>query len=98
VFNIVADKICWEGGLTLEEKRRLPEGTINDVRGWGGLAPSDGLEEHREGEQKVSSLDLLKEHWPGTPVKPGWWGPGNERRGFWDTSKAQRLLGWRHEG
>lgn len=98
VFNIVADKICWEGGLKVEEKRRLPEGTTNDVRGWGGLTPACGLEEHVEGEKKVASLDLLKEHWPGTPVKPGWWGPGNERRGFWDTSKGERLLGWRHEG
>lgn len=42
------------------------------------------------------SLDLVKEHWPGTKFDPTWW-LGNDRRGFWDCSKAKVLLGWDHE-
>ena len=47
---------------------------------------------------KVAALDLLDHTFPGTEVVRDWWGPGRARRGFYDCSKAERLLGWRHDG
>jgi nucleoside-diphosphate-sugar epimerase len=38
------------------------------------------------------SLELAREHWPDVPVR----GDLSDRRGFFDCSKAQRLLGWTH--
>ena len=47
---------------------------------------------------KMSSLELLQKYWPGRVkrVDETWWA-SNPRRGFFDTSKAQSLLGWRHD-
>jgi UDP-glucose 4-epimerase len=41
----------------------------------------------------TASADLAARHYPGTPVHKSL--PGNA--GFYDCSKADRLLGWRHE-
>lgn len=50
------------------------------------------------GGVEMSALDLLEKHWSGKVrnVDRSWW-EGNPRRSFFDTSKAQRMLGWRHD-
>ncbi|OCF32002.1 hypothetical protein I317_06712 [Kwoniella heveanensis CBS 569] len=47
---------------------------------------------------KVPALELLEKHWPDRVknVDKSWW-EGNPRRSFFDTSKAQRVLGWSHD-
>lgn len=78
VFYIIADEICWEGGLDQTRKRTKDEGV-------------------RAADHKVGSLDLLKTAWKGRyqTVNEEFWA-GNPRRSFFDTSKAQRVLGWKH--
>lgn len=46
----------------------------------------------------VSALDLLERTWKGRVrnVDRDWW-TGNPRRSFFDTSKAQTVLGWKHD-
>ncbi|WWC85650.1 uncharacterized protein L201_000516 [Kwoniella dendrophila CBS 6074] len=50
--------------------------------------------------EKVSSLDLLEYSWKGrydeSKLNRQWWA-NNPRRGFWDTTKAQKVLGWSHD-
>ncbi|WVF71073.1 hypothetical protein IAT40_005870 [Kwoniella sp. CBS 6097] len=74
------------------------------TEGWGGAeafhiaadeifypaALSNGIE--------LPALELLEQHWPGRvkKVDRSWW-HGNPRRSFFDTSKAQRILGWKHD-
>jgi hypothetical protein len=41
------------------------------------------------------SEELRKEWWPDVPVRDGYVFTG--RTGFFDCSKAERLLGWKHE-
>ncbi|KAK8869628.1 hypothetical protein IAR55_000195 [Kwoniella newhampshirensis] len=75
-FNIVADDIVWEGGLTKEPRGRVPE-EGNNV---GTLELVDNVLKGRYGT-----------------VREGWWVEGRERRGVWDCTKAERLLGWKHD-
>jgi nucleoside-diphosphate-sugar epimerase len=51
---------------------------------------SDGVE--------IPALELLERFWPDRVkhIDTTWW-EGTPRRSFFDTSKAQRLLGWRHD-
>jgi nucleoside-diphosphate-sugar epimerase len=51
---------------------------------------SDGVE--------IPALELLERFWPGRVkrVDKSWW-EGRPRRSFFDTSKAQRMLGWTHD-
>jgi UDP-glucose 4-epimerase len=46
---------------------------------------------------KRTSLELLAKTYPGTKVREGWWVTGQERRGFFDCSKAEQLLDWKHD-
>ena len=39
------------------------------------------------------SVELATEHYPDVPLKPGF----GDRQAFFDSSKAERLLGWRHD-
>jgi UDP-glucose 4-epimerase len=39
------------------------------------------------------SPDLAAAHYPDVPIRDGW----GEHMGFFDCSKAERLLGWRHD-
>jgi nucleoside-diphosphate-sugar epimerase len=50
------------------------------------------------GGVEVPALQLLEEHWSGRVkrVDKEWWA-GHPRRGFFDTSKAERMLGWQHD-
>ena len=45
-----------------------------------------------------TALELLESHWPGKVerIDESWW-MDNPRRSFFDTSKAERMLGWRHD-
>ena len=98
VFNIVAPNICWEGFRRHpEQKRSLCEGATDGM----GSSLKRTLPLDREADDGAkadpTSLELLAEQWPGTRIKPGWWDEMHAYRGFWDTSKAERLLGWVHE-
>lgn len=42
---------------------------------------------------ETPSLELAREYYPGIPLRPGFGG----RDSFFDSSKAERLLGWRHD-
>jgi hypothetical protein len=48
-------------------------------------------------EEKMASLDLLKTAWEGRyqSVREEFWAE-NPRRSFFDCSKAETVLGWRH--
>lgn len=54
------------------------------------MADVDGVE--------WDGMKLKEEWWPGAKVRDGWWRSegGDRRRGFYDCSKAERLLGWVH--
>jgi hypothetical protein len=45
----------------------------------------------------VTAKELARLYYPGTKLREGWWTEGNERRGFYDNSKAKKMLGWDHE-
>jgi nucleoside-diphosphate-sugar epimerase len=51
---------------------------------------SDGVE--------IPALEVLEKHWSGRvkQIDRSWWAD-NPRRSFFDTSKAQRVLGWKHD-
>jgi len=64
----------------------------------GGLTPE--LQSRIELEEKEGALKLLESMWGGR-VEEGnlnreWWS-GNPRRSTWDSTKAERLLGWDHD-
>jgi nucleoside-diphosphate-sugar epimerase len=48
--------------------------------------------------REVPALDVLEKHWPGRVkrIDRSWW-KENPRRSFFDTSKAQSVLGWKHD-
>ncbi len=48
-----------------------------------------------QGEQRTSK-HIMDLKYPGTKVRSGWFDSGNELRGFYDCSKAERLLDWTH--
>jgi hypothetical protein len=50
------------------------------------------------GGVEMSALDLLDKHWAGrvAQVDRTWWA-NNPRRSFFNTAKAQRMLGWKHD-
>lgn len=59
----------------------------------GGVRPED-----KESGEKAHALDLLRHSFTGQwdEMDESWWAE-NPRRGFWDSSKAKKLLGWDHE-
>jgi nucleoside-diphosphate-sugar epimerase len=44
-----------------------------------------------------TSVGLLGKTYSGTKMRQGWWDEGRDLRGFFDCSKAEALLDWRHE-
>jgi nucleoside-diphosphate-sugar epimerase len=50
------------------------------------------------GGVEIPALELLEKHWSGRvkSVDKSWW-KGNPRRSFFDTSKAETMLGWKHD-
>jgi nucleoside-diphosphate-sugar epimerase len=47
---------------------------------------------------EVSALELLDRHWSGRvkSIDKGWWAK-DPRRSFFDTTKAEQILGWKHD-
>ncbi|KAM0786986.1 hypothetical protein ACM66B_002404 [Microbotryomycetes sp. NB124-2] len=45
---------------------------------------------------KLTSQDLASRYFPNTPVREGWFDE-DSGRGFFDCSKAEKLLGWKHK-
>ncbi|WVR05385.1 hypothetical protein IAU60_002399 [Kwoniella sp. DSM 27419] len=71
-----------------------------DIVWEGGLTAESKLYERDEnGGPQVPALDLLDHHYSDKVkrVDRSWWAE-NPRRGFYDCSKAERLLGWVHDG
>lgn len=66
------------------------------------------LEYHEDVREKLKGLDLrtvgskkmVELLYPGVKIREGWLSDTDEgdRRGLFDTGKAERLLGWRHTG
>jgi len=46
---------------------------------------------------KVGTKELMDAVYPGVKIKEGWLSEEGERRGLFDSSKAERLLGWKHD-
>lgn len=46
----------------------------------------------------IPALALLEERWAGRvkEINRDWWAE-NPRRSFFDTAKARRILGWKHD-
>lgn len=82
MFYIVAGEICWEGGL--DDESRLDKGELEKRM-------EDG-----ETVEKIGTLRLIDRYHSGTKVDESWWA-NNDRRGCFDCTKAERMLGWRHE-
>lgn len=53
---------------------------------------------HLSNDVEITALELLEQYWPGRVkrIDKAWW-ECNPRRSFFDTSKAERLLGWKHD-
>lgn len=70
--------------------------------GWSGheaflLVAPDSFEYRLKEDNAMPSAEWAKKHFPNTPVKEGWFdGQENKYRAFWDSSKAERMLGWKH--
>ncbi|WWC60917.1 uncharacterized protein I303_103493 [Kwoniella dejecticola CBS 10117] len=53
-------------------------------------------------DEDIGSLELFAKSWDGKigtvrEIHRDWWdGEGNSKRGFWDCSKAEKMLGWKH--
>jgi hypothetical protein len=46
---------------------------------------------------KVGTKELMDAVYPGVKIKEGWLTAESQRRGLFDSSKAERLLGWKHD-
>ncbi|WWD16109.1 hypothetical protein CI109_100534 [Kwoniella shandongensis] len=70
----------------------------DDIAWEGGLAP-ESKGQNQENGKHVTSLELAEHNYKGRygGIREGWWVEGRERRGFWDCTKAERLLGWKHD-
>ncbi|KAL7424804.1 hypothetical protein Q5752_000488 [Cryptotrichosporon argae] len=48
-----------------------------------------------EATERLGTVELVTAFHPEVTIDESWW-EGNPRRGAWDTSKAERMLGWSH--
>jgi hypothetical protein len=46
---------------------------------------------------KVGTKEMVDAVYPGVKIKEGWLSEPEDRRGLFDSSKAERLLGWKHD-
>lgn len=69
--------------------------------GWTGaeafyiVAPTTKMHEEK-GDAEPSTLENLKKYHPQAKIKPGWY-EEHRGRGLFDCSKAERMLGWKHD-
>ena len=72
----------------------------SDICWEGGLEYESrlGAGERAKGmeEERVGTRELIKRYYPDAEVDEGWW-KEDGRRGCFDCTKAERLLGWRHD-
>jgi len=92
---------CW-GWVLMEATARACLLSITS-EGWTGseafyiVAPTTTISLNK-GEAATTSLELAQHFHSKVPVKAGWFEGGeNNSRGFFDTTKAERLLGWKHD-
>lgn len=85
MFYTVASEICWEGGKAVESRfnKGDRERRLEEMKEEGGY-------------ERLETLELVKRYYPDAKVDEGWWRE-NTRRGCFDCTKAERLLGWVHE-
>ena len=50
-----------------------------------------------DGDERAASRELARLCCAESQIRPGWFEQGGPYRGFYDTSKAERLLSWVHE-
>ena len=64
----------------------------------GGLGP-DGKEVEEKYRGKVATLDILERCWSGRygKIRQEWF-EKSPRASLWDSTKAERMLGWNHDG
>jgi len=107
-LTLVRDVFCWtsfdacasacELGLTSEgwEGHEVFNIVAPEICWEGGVKTEEQSKVVKE--EKVGSLELIEEHWRGryNGLREGWW-DGRPRRSFWDSTKAERVLGWRHD-
>ena len=69
----------------------------DEISWQGGVSEASQRKDGQE-DPSASSLELLEHFWPGRvkDVRKEWWAD-NPRRGFFDTTKTKRLLGWSNE-
>ena len=68
---------------------------------WEGGLTKDSRRKQGEPEMELlGTLEVLESQWKGRydlgKLNKGWW-EGRPRRALWDCSKAERLLGWKHD-
>jgi hypothetical protein len=55
-----------------------------------------------DGYEEATSKKLAELYHPTTKIREGWFDEkqqdGEEWKSFFDTSKAERILGWKHDG
>ncbi|WOO78185.1 UDP-glucose 4-epimerase [Vanrija pseudolonga] len=63
----------------------------------GGL---EEVERRKVGDavgERPGTVDLLRRYWPGIRIDEAYWA-SNPRRAVWMSDKAERVLGWKHDG
>ena len=97
-FNIVGQEMCWEGnadpGVALPLRNH--DAAHPDSLGRPADEKQRAEWETQRG-RKAGSLEVLKGFWGDRVLRldQSWW-EGRPRRAFWDTTKAEKLLGWEH--
>lgn len=64
---------------------------------WEGSVEKQRTKEDGVGEgEKVGTQELVRKYWPKVEMDEEYWA-GRPRRAVWDSSKAERMLGWKHD-
>ncbi|TXT04318.1 hypothetical protein VHUM_04205 [Vanrija humicola] len=63
----------------------------------GGVEEGERRKEGEERGKRPDTVELLERYWPGIEIDRAYWAE-NPRRAVWTTDKAERVLGWRHDG
>jgi hypothetical protein len=95
LLGITANEPSFQRGheafYILHDKLFLGKKSWEVERGVYDAAIANGMD-----PDTVTAQELIDLYYPGTKVKEGWFSEGNERRSFFDNSKAKKMLGWDH--
>ncbi|WRT67328.1 uncharacterized protein IL334_004298 [Kwoniella shivajii] len=98
-FNIVAPEIAWKRGISEESNHNNSDKNDNRKNQQGQSQGQSQGESESGCESELNTLDLLDmdKRWNGRigQIDHDWW-IDNKRNGFWDCTKANKLLGWQH--